>query len=341
MEEKLILLGLYLKEKGAFKCTRWVEDIEPLENLLREYQEDPSTLKKLALKEMERAEKGGIKVLFIKDPSFPQELKEIPYPPLFIYVKGEIPNTPRLAIVGSRKPTPYGKEVAERFSKRLAEAGICLVSGLARGVDTIVHRTCLEKKGKTIAILGSALDVIYPSENRALYEDICASGGAILSEFPLGTKPRRENFPRRNRLISGLSKGVLVIEAGERSGTLITAKWAQEQGREVLAVPGSIFSEQSRGTHYLIKEGAIPVTTPEEILDYFGLTHLDSNQKPPIPLSLEEERVLSLISSYPVHFEELLSQTCLSPPLLLQILMDLELKNLVLSLPGKFYKSLG
>ncbi|BAU23851.1 hypothetical protein THC_1486 [Caldimicrobium thiodismutans] len=341
MEEKLLFLGLYLKEKGAFRCVKWAEDLNFTDSLLKENKEDLLNLKKLAQREIERAEKEGIQILFLGDQAFPQELKAIPYPPLFLYIKGEIPSAPKLAIVGSRKPTPYGKEVTERFAEELTCAGICLVSGLARGVDTIVHRVCVERGGKTIAILGSALDVIYPAENRSLYERICASGGAILSEFPLGTKPKRENFPRRNRLISGLSKGVLVIEAGEKSGTLITARWAQEQGKEVFAVPGSIFSEQSQGTHYLIKEGAIPVTSPKEILEFFGLESSTFKEKVKIPLSAEEEKVLSLMSSYPIHFEEIVSQTGYSPPLLLQILTELELKNLILSLPGKFYKALG
>lgn len=341
MQEKLLFLGLYLREKGAFKCVKWAEDFKLPDNLYQENREDLLSLKKLAQKEIERAEKEGIHILFLGDPAFPQELKSIPYPPLFLYIKGEIPSAPKLAIVGSRKPTPYGKEVTERFAEELACAGICLVSGLARGVDTIVHRVCVERGGKTIAILGSALDVIYPAENRPLFDKIIASGGAILSEFPLGTQPKRENFPRRNRLISGLSQGVLVIEAGEKSGTLITARWAQEQGKEVFAVPGSIFSEQSLGTHYLIKEGAIPVTSPKDILDFFGLTTSAPKEKVLPPLSVEEKMVLSLLSSYPIHFEEIASQTGYSPPLLLQILTDLELKNLILSLPGKFYKALG
>jgi len=340
MEEKLLLLGLYLKQKGTFRATKWLEEFPEVEALLKEYQEKPSHLKELAERELERAQKAKIQLLFIKDEAFPQELKEIPYPPIFLYVKGNLPQGKKFAIVGTRKPTPYGKEVANLFAEALLEGGLILVSGLARGIDTIVHRVSVEKKGQTIAILGSGLDVIYPPENRELYHQILETGGAVISEFPLGTKPRKENFPRRNRLITGLSLGVLVIEAGERSGTLITAKWAQEQGKEVFAVPGNIFSVQSRGTNFLLKEGAIPVSHPREILEYYGIDTKPSKtpSKREEKLSSEEELLLSLLSEGPLHFEVLVERSSLSAPELLQILTELEFKGIIKSLPGKFYQ---
>lgn len=340
MEEKLLLLGLYLKQKGTFRATKWLEEFPEIETLIREYQEKPSHLKELAEEELEKAQKAKIQILFIKDEDFPQELKEIPYPPLFLYVKGKLSQGKKFAIVGTRKPTPYGKEVASLFAEALLEGGLTLVSGLARGIDTIVHRVSVEKKGQTIAILGSGLDVIYPPENRELYHQILETGGAVISEFPLGTKPRKENFPRRNRLITGLSLGVLVIEAGERSGTLITARWAQEQGKEVFAVPGNIFSAQSKGTNFLLKEGAIPVSHPREILEYYGIDTEPSKtpSKKEEKLSPEEELLLSLLSEGPLHFEVLVERSSLSAPELLQILTELEFKGLIKGLPGKFYQ---
>ncbi len=338
MEEKLLYLGLYLQERGNLRISKGGEFCleEDIPEKVR------SKLLELAEKEVEKALQLNIKILYYQEESFPQELKSIPYSPLFIYLKGELPKNPKLAIVGSRKPTPYGREVAKTFASYLSEKGICLVSGLARGIDTLVHKEALKGKGKTIAVLGSGLDIIYPPENKELLERIMAEGGAVLSEFPLSTKPKKENFPRRNRLISGLAKGVLVIEAGAKSGTLITAKWAQEQGKEVFAIPGNIFSEQSQGTHYLLKEGAIPITHPMEILEYLGVPFSEETISEIFSakenLSKEEKEVLSFFSSYPLHFEELVEQTQLPPSLLLQILSELEIKNLILSLPGNFYK---
>lgn len=340
MKEKLLFLGLYLKEKGSFRASKWIEEIPDCESLLEKLPVKERELINLAERELERAEKLGLTILYIKEPAFPEELKAIPYPPLFLYVKGTFSNWPRFAIVGSRKPSPYGKEVARLFAERLSEGGLCLVSGLARGIDTIVHRVCVERETPTIAVLGSGLDVIYPAENRDLFQKILEKGGLVISEFPLGTKPKRENFPRRNRIISGLSRGVLVIEAGEKSGTLITARWAQEQGKEVFSVPGSIFSEHSKGTNYLIKMGAIPVTEPSEILQFLGLEVKKGlpDEKPQIEVSEEERKILEILSFGPCHFEKLIEETRFSPHILLQILTELEFKNLIKSLPGKYFQ---
>ncbi|MEZ0343239.1 MAG: DNA-processing protein DprA [Caldimicrobium sp.] len=342
MKEKFLFLGLYLKEGGSFKTSKWLEEFPNIESLQEKFKIKEKELLNLAERELEKAEKLGIKILFIKEEAFPEELRNIPYPPLFLYVKGHLSDFPKFAIVGSRKPSPYGREVANFFGDKLSEAGLCLVSGLARGIDTIVHKVCVERKRPTIAVLGSGLDVIYPAENRELFRKIVETGGTVLSEFPLGTKPRRENFPRRNRIISGLAKAVLVIEAGERSGTLITARWAQEQGKEVFAVPGNIFSDQSKGTNFLIKEGAIPVTSPFEILQYLGLeAEKPSSEKIfQVDLSQEEKEILEILSLGPQHFDELTEKTGLSPPLLLQILTELEFKNLIKSLPGKYFQKI-
>lgn len=340
MEEKLFWLGFYLKERNIFKTIKYFSEGIDIKDVLKfkNYSEDE--IKSLAEKEFGKAEKLKVKILFIKEDEFPPKLKEINYPPLFIYLRGYLQNKNLIAIIGSRKPTPYGKEVAYHFSKKLSEEGIGIVSGLARGIDSIAHKGCLDVKGYTIGVLGSGIDVIYPAENKELFEKILDNNGAIISEFPFSTKPRRENFPIRNRIISGLSQGIIVIEAGKKSGTLITAKWALDQGKEVFAVPGSIFSYQSEGTHYLIKEGAIIVTSPEEILSYFGWkdekTLISSKQE--MDLSEEEKEILSHLSPYPPHIEEIFIKIDKPPFKILSLLTELELKGLIESLPGRYIK---
>lgn len=342
MKEKLFFLGLYLLERERLQTPKWLEDFSSFESLKKKYSKEYESILSMGQRELERARKMGANILFYNEPAFPEELRNIPYPPLFVYVKGQIPGLPKFAIVGSRNPTPYGKEVAYYFAQELAKCGFVIVSGLARGIDTIAHRATLEAGGKTIAIMGSGLDIIYPSENKELADKIGSFGGALISEFPFGTKPRRENFPRRNRLISGLSQGILVVEASEKSGTFLTAKWAQEQGREVFAIPGSIFSEKSKGTHILIKEGAIPVSEPKEILDYYGIKNLPKKTPSSVENLSEEEKYLwELLSPYPMHLEEIIHKSGKSPAQVLQILTQLEIEGKVKSLPGKFYQRLS
>ena len=209
-----------------------------------------------------------IKEISILDENYPELLKQIYDPPKCLYVMGnlEILNTPSIAIVGCREASEYGKKAATYFSYNLAKQGITIVSGLAKGIDSYSHIGALQAKGKTIAIIGSGLDIIYPKENEQLAKKIIEQGGAIISEYPLGTRPTQDHFPARNRIISGLSKAVLVVEAKEKSGSLITADFAMEQGKEVYAVPGNINSINSVGTNNLIKDGAIPVSNFSDIL---------------------------------------------------------------------------
>ena len=222
--------------------------------------------KDLAEKIFTTCQKLQIKVCSIDDSCYPKILQEIYNPPLILYYKGQLETEAlRVAIVGSRRFTPYGEGLAGEFASALAKAGITVVSGAARGIDTFAHRGAL-KAGRTVAVLGCGLDVSYPPENRQLLANIAASGGAIISEYPLGTKPLKQHFPERNRIISGLSDGVLVIEAKEKSGTNITVDFALEQGKDVFVIPGSIYSKTSDGTNFLIKEGAIPVTSYKDIL---------------------------------------------------------------------------
>lgn len=216
-----------------------------------------------------------IKAITIKDPEYPKLLKETFNPPTNMYVRGnyKILNKPGIAIVGTRKNTAYGERATDNIAGELAKSGFVIISGLALGIDTIAHKSALKNNGVTIAVLGSSIDgqSIYPKENLKLAEEIIASGGAVISEYPSPTPPTKYTFPQRNRIVSGLSEATLVIEAPERSGALITARYALEQNREVFAVPGDIFSENSIGTNNLIKQGAKPITSAKEIISSLGI----------------------------------------------------------------------
>ena len=226
---------------------------ESIESILkREFHEK-------AAEELGKVKESGGDVIVLDDGSYPYLLREIADPPITLYVKGDWQacfDAACIGVVGSRKCSTYGENAAEMLSRDLAANGVCIVSGLARGIDTAAHRGAMRGKGKTVAVLGTGIDTVYPKENARLVDEILASGGAIVSQFPLGTPPLKDNFPYRNRIISGLSLGILIVEASERSGSLITARLAMEQNREVLAVPGNITSKNSFGTNYLIKSGA-------------------------------------------------------------------------------------
>ena len=218
--------------------------------------------------ELELIDQHQCHIVTISDDTYPPLLKQIDDPPVLLYIIGDFPlqDAPSVAIVGSRSPTEYGKTTSQQLSYQLAEHGITVVSGFARGIDTCVHRGALEAGGCTVAVFGCGLSIIYPETNRALAAEIIESG-ALVSEFPMTMPPRGKNFPRRNRVISGLTLGTLVVEASERSGSLITARHAAEQGREVFAVPGQIFSGRSRGTHSLINQGATLINSVDDLLD--------------------------------------------------------------------------
>ena len=213
-------------------------------------------------------DKSKIKTIKLEDSTYPEKLKELYNPPKTIYLIGneKLLNQKSIAIIGCRECTRYGAENAYKFGYELAKENICVISGFAKGIDTYSHKGAVSAKGKTIAVLGCGLDIIYPPENIELYKQILLQGGAIISEYPLGSKPEKYHFPERNRIISGLSSGVLVIEAKKKSGTMITVDFALEQGREVYAVPGNISSENSYGTNELIKEGATPVTSINDMI---------------------------------------------------------------------------
>jgi DNA processing protein len=289
-----------------------------------------------------------VTLLTLADADYPRALRWIADPPVVLYVRGQLASSHQLAVavIGSRKPSPYGKMSAQRFSQTLAEHGYTVVSGLARGIDSLAHQGALQAGGQTLAVLGSGINRVYPPENQHLYEQIC-SQGAVLSEFPLHTKPDRWNFPRRNRIISGLSLGTLVIEAAANSGSLHTARHALDQGREVFAVPGRIHDPNSRGTNGLIKKGAKLVETIHDILDELPEAVRTSAQRirdaeaaletEPIPadLSPQEARVLALLSAADMHIDAISETTQLPVHVVAGILLTLELKELVQQFPGK------
>lgn len=301
--------------------------------------------------ELTALERMPVRVLTFLDPDYPARLKTIPDPPPLLSVSGALraADSHAVAVVGTRDATPAGRLVAERLSKGLAEAGLTVVSGLARGIDAVAHRSALEAGGRTIAVLGCGIDRTYPSEHQALRRKI-EEGGAVLSELPLGAYPHAYHFPKRNRIISGLSFGVVVVEAAPQSGSLITARLAAEQGREVFAVPGSVQSEQSRGTNGLIKQGAKLVETVPDVLDelvpqfepsfrermrdrHAALTGLV--QSSGRSLEGDEAALYAALPAEPVHIDELIAKTGLPAAAVSGLLLSLELKGAIRQLPGK------
>ncbi|MDZ7314512.1 MAG: DNA-processing protein DprA [candidate division KSB1 bacterium] len=290
-------------------------------------------------KQAEKIRSAGALLISYWDPHYPQLLRRIADPPLLLFVKGKVETIGALsvAIVGTRSPSGYGKIMAEKFSSELAQRGITIVSGLARGIDTIVHAAVVRTGGKTVAVLGSGVDVIYPEENKRLTEQI-VQNGALISEFPMGTKPDAPHFPRRNRIVSGMCRGVLVIEAGEKSGALITADAALEQGREVFALPGNINNPKSCGCNRLIQEGAKLVTSVEDILDEIGISSSQPTpSEPSIPLTSKEKSVVEVLTHEPIHIDKIASLCRMPVGEVLGILLSLELKNLVRQTPGKHF----
>jgi DNA processing protein len=282
--------------------------------------------------EMEKLEHYGIKVVTCGDSDYPSRLKEIyDYPPV-LYIRGSLMPEDEwcLAVVGTRRATVYGKQVTEEIVTDLAHSKITIVSGLAKGIDTIAHRSALEAGGRSLAVFACGLDIVYPGENAKLARDII-DHGALISEYPLGTQPRAENFPRRNRILSGLSLGVLIIEAGETSGAMITARMALEQNREVFAIPGSIFSPVSRGTNKLIQEGAKLVCDYTDILEELNLTTVarQIEMREIIPESETESIILQQLSAEPVHIDEVCRSSGLSAAAVSGTLAMMELKGLV------------
>ena len=314
----------------------------------------------MAKEECAKAIEARARIISLSDPEYPSRLKEIYDPPVILFVKGnvEVLSQPGLAMVGTRHPTPYGTGMAERLASDLAARGLAIISGLARGIDTASHRGAVAAKGKTIAVLGTGIDIMYPKENTRLTEQIVSLGGAIITEFPVGTSPAPQNFPIRNRIISGMSAGVLVVEAAEYSGTRITSRLALEQNRDVYAVPGNVTNKNSWGPNTLIKQGAKLVATWEDVWEELpadvqvALSALQPTESPtPETASLfpdevkspQETKILKLLKAdESTHIDQLveLLEDEMSPSEIFAALFELELNGKVRQLPGKnFVKS--
>ncbi len=308
----------------------------------------------LAQQECGKAVEARARIISLSDPEYPARLKEIYDPPVVLFVKGsvEVLAQPGIAMVGTRHPTPYGSGMAERLSTDLASRGLVIISGLARGVDTASHRGAVAAKGKTVAVLGTGIDVMYPKENTRLAEQIVALGGALITEFPVGTSPTPQNFPIRNRIISGMSAGVLVVEAAEYSGTRITSRCALEQNRDVYAVPGNVTNKNSWGPNTLIKQGAKLVATWEDVweelpTDVQATLRAMQNESPvPETASLfpdeatspHEKKILKLLKAdESTHIDQLVEslENEMSSSEIFAALFELELNGKVRQLPGK------
>jgi len=279
-------------------------------------------------------------IVTLKDPEYPRLLLNSPSPPPVLFVRGELKAEEKLvvAIVGTRRATGYGRAATQRLARELTARGVVIVSGAARGIDTLAHKGALDADGRTIAVLGCGVDVSYPPENEELLEEI-SGRGAVVSEFVPGTSPAPGLFPQRNRIIAWLSHGVIAVEAGARSGALITARLAAEGGREVFAVPGGIFSNQSTGTNKLLKEGAKLVGRVEDVLEEFGSVYQDEGTKGDAvldsnALSADEKRIYKLLGPEPVHVDDITDKLGIPSHKLHSILLGMELKGVIKQLPG-------
>ncbi len=296
-----------------------------------------------AQRQLRAVESTGAQAVTFWDAEYPAALKTIYDPPAVLFVRGSFSESDRhaIAIVGTRKPTNYGRAATQKLTVELVQRGLTIVSGLAYGIDTIAHANAVNNAGRTIAVLGSGIDRIYPAQNTRLADRICEAG-AVISEFPMGTGPDRTNFPRRNRIICGLALGVVVVEAGEKSGALITAMNALDQNREVFAVPGNIDSSKSVGPNELIQQGAKCTTCVDDIIEELAVplaTLLERGDKrqPRAALDTEESRIMALLSEDAIHIDALSKLANEASGALLSTLLSLELKDVVRQLPGKMF----
>lgn len=303
------------------------------------------------LDDMKAARQSGFKIVTFADEGYPPLLRHIPDPPPLLYVYGELPKGERnVAVVGSRSATYYGLDATFKICRDLADQGVVVVSGMARGIDTRAHQGAMEGGGKTVAVLGCGLGKVYPRGSEDLYQKI-AQNGAVISEFPVGSEPEARHFPIRNRIISGMCKAVLVVEAAQKSGSLITANLAAEQGREVFAVPGSVESHKSAGTNRLIKQGAGLAESAQDILEALALSShepaarsataleepLNPAPAPAMGLAEDEQTVLEALGPYPIHIDVLVQRLGMPVGTLSASLLQLELKGLARQEPGKLF----
>ncbi|KAF0133529.1 MAG: DNA processing protein [Candidatus Saganbacteria bacterium] len=339
---KYWLAANFVQNVGPVKLKKYLQGLGSIEKVC----EALSAPIDLAEKEIKKAEDKGIKILCFDDLEYPAVLKQIYDPPSIIYVRGKIPNNigNSIAMVGTRKATTYGLEITKKIAGELSALGINIISGLAMGIDTAAHRGALIANGQTSAVLGSGVDLIYPPSNQKLADEILKSGGALISEYPIGFPPDKWTFPQRNRIISGLSLGVIVVEGHYESGAMITAKIALEQGREVFAVPGNIGLEQTKGPHWLIKQGAKLIESIDDVLEELQhVININKEKAEPVALkdysglSEDEMKIINCLSAELLHIDDLSINSQLPISKLSSLLMMLEFKHYIKQFPGKMF----
>jgi DNA processing protein len=303
---------------------------------------DFSSIQTKVDEQLKLIEKLNVNVVSFWDDNYPNKLKNIFYPPIFLFTKGDISllKSNSIAVIGTRTPTKYGKESAQYFATNLVKAGLVVTSGLAYGIDTIAHTSTLSEKGKTISVFGTGINIIYPKENSKLVDSILENG-LIVSEYLMNIGPVAQNFPARNRIISGLSIGILLVESGSKGGGMITAKFALDEGKFVFAVPGNINSSKSKGTNLLIKNSeAKLVQSIDDILDDLNIYSVSkvTQKKDFSQLSQSEQQIMSIVSIDAIHIDKISDETGLSPSETLVTLLNLELESLIRKLPGNFYQ---
>lgn len=327
--EKIRIREKYGDEKVIYDN---FDDIKLELNMRGSYIREVELEKAINISEWILKNKVGFITFFDKE--YPDELKEIEMPPYALFYKGKIDvlKERKVSIIGSRLCSQYGIEITKLLTKELISFNISIISGGAKGIDTIAHKTAIEGDGKTVVILGCGIDVVYPYQNRSLFNSV-EENGLIITEFLPGTKPLKHNFPRRNRLISGLSELVIVVEASEKSGSLITARLAAEQGREIMSVPGSLFSKTSRGCNKLIRDGAQVFTDMSDLRAILNLTCKDKESI----ISPIKQKILSIVSDEPIHIDELVNKTFIDREVMFNVLFDMQIKKEIISLPGNYY----
>lgn len=317
-------LKIDLLSTGKDVLVKWLEELRDIE-LINSF--------------IEKNNRKDIDIITYASPNFPECLKKIENPPTILFCKGDLSlfNARKIAVVGPRDITRYGLDVAERFVEQFAKAGTVIVSGVARGVDTVAHKTAIINKGKTIAVLPCGIDKVYPSENKELYSDI-VENGLLVSEYPLGSTVKQFTFQERNRIVSGLSEAVFLPECKISGGTTITAECAMEQGKKLFAVPGSIYSKMSEGcNNYIKNQQAIMALDPKDVMLALDINPPKKEKLKPIQLTTDEILVMEALRKEDLHFENLLKLTCMTSSALSILLLNLEIKGLVKKLPGNYY----
>ncbi|WP_315067421.1 DNA-processing protein DprA [uncultured Clostridium sp.] len=332
--QKIKLINKYNTAKNVYNNFEEIlKENKVINKKLKNFQKEDLHYQVLKLKEI--INRKNIGYITYDNPLYREKLSGILHPPYFLFYKGNIDiiKNKSIGIVGARKCSNYGLTVTKLLTKELITNNITLISGGARGVDSIAHKTALENDGYNICVLGCGIDITYPAENKMLFSQI-AEKGVVVSEFLLGTEPLRENFPRRNRIISGLSQGIIVTEASEKSGSLITARLANEQDKKVIAVPGSIFYEGARGTNKLIRDGgACACTDINDLRVFLSLEYVEN----PIKLTPEKSEILDLITDSPIHIDDIFKSASVDRGALYALLFEMQIKNEIICLPGNYY----